>query len=84
MTPNIVWVLHIILFITSSQTQIKTTVRISHALLCSVQAWCWVVAMVTETSKSKQTLVPKGQSVVTAQSLGYIAFEFTYIYFYLQ
>jgi len=40
--------------------------------------------MVTETSKSKQTLVPKGQSVVTAQSLGYIAFEFTYIYFYLQ
>jgi len=40
--------------------------------------------MVIETSKSKQTLVPEGQSVVTAQSLGYIAFEFTCIYFYLQ
>lgn len=40
--------------------------------------------MVTETSKSKQTLVSKGESVLTAQSLRYIAFEFTYIYFDLQ
>jgi len=40
--------------------------------------------MVTETSKSKQTLVPKGQSVVSGQSLGYIAYEFTCIYVYLQ
>jgi hypothetical protein len=67
----------------SSQTQIKTTVRISHALLFSVQVWFLAVAMVAETSKSKQQLVSNGKSVYTAQSFDYMASEFT-TYFYLQ